>query len=76
MTNTARKINPYAKRKTHTISEAARATGVDAFDVCLHPKEYRTGNYKKTKIGFFWWGSIEFYCPECGYEHWQPHIEF
>lgn len=76
MTNTAKKINHYVTKKELTISEAARVTGGDVFDVCTHPKHYRTGNYKKTKYGFFWWVSVESYCPDCGLSFWNSHIEF
>ena len=76
MTNTVKKINSYAKREALTISEAVRVTGGDNFDFCTHPREYRTGNYKKTRIVFFWWVKVESYCPDCGCRHWDVHIEF
>ena len=79
MTLTARTINPYVagmKRRELTMTEAERITGGGIFDVCTHPRKYKTGNYKKTKIEFFWWVSNEFYCPDCGFKNWQGHIEF
>ena len=74
MTNTARKINPY--RRMLTDSEAARIHGGGVLDICTHPRKYKTGNYKKTKIEFFWWVSVELCCPDCGEILWNKHIEF
>lgn len=74
MTNTAKTIN--STRHMLTDSQAARIHGGALIDECTHPHAYKTGNYKKTKIEFFWWVSVESLCPDCGKRLWDKHIEF
>jgi len=75
MTNTVRKINPYSRMLTN--SETARIHGGDAsMEGCSHCNQYKTGNYRKKKIGFIWSIDEEYYCPNCGYRHYVWDISF
>jgi len=50
--------------------------GDASMEGCSHCNEYKTGNYRKKKIGFIWSIDEEYYCPNYGYRHYVLDISF
>jgi len=58
------------KRKILTKAEAARVTGADrpgiSYDSdCCHTQGYKTGNWRKIRLGIFTYKEEEYFCPSC-----------
>ena len=74
-------INPATKRIILTNHEAALVTGADrpgiSYDAdCCHTQGYKTGNYRKTRIGFITYTQTEYFCPSCETFFYRSDIGF
>ncbi len=63
-----------AKKRELKMSELSKVSG--AKNDCCIIHSYKTGNYRKTRVGFITLAEYEYFCTMCEQFFWQGEIEY